>query len=132
MLEWLLSFMLCLIGFYVSCSLEAINRDRKLFLVSLYFLIWGEAANVRFLPECICYIFHHVSSLLCFFNFGTLLPLLALLLQINIRKSVSILDLFLCMCFHATRIGTFSLLLCFALLPGEGLWITLFCFRNFN
>lgn len=42
-------------------SLEAINRDRKLFFVSLYFLIWGEAANVRFLPECICYIFHHMA-----------------------------------------------------------------------
>ncbi|KAM1025760.1 hypothetical protein ACFX13_039518 [Malus domestica] len=42
-------------------SLQAIDQDRKLFLVSLYFLIWGEAANVRFLPECICYIFHHVS-----------------------------------------------------------------------
>lgn len=42
-------------------SLEAINRDRKLFLVSLYFLIWGEAANIRFLPECICYIFHHMA-----------------------------------------------------------------------
>ncbi|KAL6584462.1 Callose synthase 10 [Orobanche minor] len=41
-------------------SLEAINKDRKLFLVSLYLCIWGEAANVRFLPECICYIFHHV------------------------------------------------------------------------
>ncbi|KAA8540725.1 hypothetical protein F0562_024356 [Nyssa sinensis] len=43
-------------------SLEAINRDRKLFFVSLYFLIWGEAANVRFLPECICYIFHHMGK----------------------------------------------------------------------
>ncbi|KAE9608552.1 hypothetical protein Lal_00020821 [Lupinus albus] len=43
-------------------SLEAINRDRKLFLLSLYFLIWGEAANVRFLPECICYIFHHMAN----------------------------------------------------------------------
>ncbi|GMY15024.1 callose synthase 10 isoform X6 [Fagus crenata] len=43
-------------------SLEAINRDRKLFLVSLYYLIWGEAANVRFLPECICYIFHHMAK----------------------------------------------------------------------
>ncbi|XP_057479619.1 callose synthase 10 [Actinidia eriantha] len=42
-------------------SLEAINKERKLFLVSLYFLIWGEAANVRFLPECICYIFHHMA-----------------------------------------------------------------------
>ncbi|GAB2240870.1 hypothetical protein Droror1_Dr00021388 [Drosera rotundifolia] len=43
-------------------SLEAINRERKLFLVSLYFLIWGEAANVRFLPECICYIFHQMAK----------------------------------------------------------------------
>ncbi|MCL7026736.1 hypothetical protein MKW94_027145 [Papaver nudicaule] len=43
-------------------SLEAINKDRKLFLVSLYFCIWGEAANVRFLPECICYIFHHMAK----------------------------------------------------------------------
>ncbi|KAL3342752.1 hypothetical protein AABB24_026672 [Solanum stoloniferum] len=43
-------------------KLEAINRDRKLFLVSLYFCIWGEAANVRFLPECICYIFHHMAG----------------------------------------------------------------------
>lgn len=43
-------------------SLEAINRDRKLILVSLYFLIWGEAANVRFIPECICYIFHHMAK----------------------------------------------------------------------
>lgn len=42
-------------------SLEAINRDRKLFLISLYFCIWGEAANVRFLPECICYIFHNMA-----------------------------------------------------------------------
>ncbi|GKV00613.1 hypothetical protein SLEP1_g13279 [Rubroshorea leprosula] len=43
-------------------SLEAINRERKLFLISLYFLIWGEAANVRFLPECICYLFHHMAK----------------------------------------------------------------------
>ncbi|KAH7865146.1 hypothetical protein Vadar_002820 [Vaccinium darrowii] len=42
-------------------SLEAVNRERKLFLLSLYFLVWGEAANVRFLPECICYIFHHMA-----------------------------------------------------------------------
>ncbi|KAK1286687.1 Callose synthase 10 [Acorus calamus] len=41
---------------------EAINRNRKLILVSLYFLTWGEAANVRFLPECICYIFHNMAK----------------------------------------------------------------------
>ncbi|CAL9235807.1 unnamed protein product [Arabidopsis halleri] len=47
---------------FVYNKLEAIDRDRKLFLVSLYFLIWGEAANVRFLPECICYIFHNMAK----------------------------------------------------------------------
>lgn len=64
---WSSSDMELVAYFYVNWSnlnfsirLEAINRDRKLFLVSLYFLIWGEAANVRFLPECICYIFHNV------------------------------------------------------------------------
>ncbi|CAI5987724.1 unnamed protein product [Closterium sp. NIES-65] len=29
---------------------------------SLFLLIWGEAANVRFLPECLCYIFHHLAT----------------------------------------------------------------------
>lgn len=43
-------------------SIEAINRDRKIILVSLYFLVWGEASNVRFLPECICYIFHEMAK----------------------------------------------------------------------
>ncbi|XP_072977021.1 callose synthase 10 isoform X1 [Typha angustifolia] len=43
-------------------SLEALNKSRKLVLISLYFLIWGEAANVRFLPECICYIFHNMAK----------------------------------------------------------------------
>jgi hypothetical protein len=35
----------------------------QLFLTALYLLIWGEAANLRFLPECLCYIFHHVMFL---------------------------------------------------------------------
>ncbi|KAH9624592.1 hypothetical protein KSS87_007864 [Heliosperma pusillum] len=42
-------------------SSDAITRERKLLMISLYFLIWGEAANVRFLPECICYIFHNMG-----------------------------------------------------------------------
>lgn len=41
-------------------NLEALQKE-KLILVSLYYLIWGEAGNVRFLPECKCYIFHHMS-----------------------------------------------------------------------
>ncbi|XP_020675367.1 callose synthase 10 isoform X2 [Dendrobium catenatum] len=43
-------------------SFEAINKSRKIILISLYFLIWGEAANVRFIPECLCYIFHHMAK----------------------------------------------------------------------
>ncbi|KAH7844947.1 hypothetical protein Vadar_033581 [Vaccinium darrowii] len=36
------------------------NR-RELLYVALYLLIWGESANLRFVPECICFIFHHIS-----------------------------------------------------------------------
>ncbi|KAF8094628.1 hypothetical protein N665_0358s0010 [Sinapis alba] len=41
-------------------NLESISGEKKLLYLSLYFLIWGEAANIRFLPECLCYIFHHM------------------------------------------------------------------------
>ncbi|KAK4740798.1 hypothetical protein SAY87_024386 [Trapa incisa] len=36
-------------------------QQRKLLYVALYLLIWGEAANLRFMPECICYIYHHMA-----------------------------------------------------------------------
>ncbi|KAE9604163.1 putative 1,3-beta-glucan synthase [Lupinus albus] len=36
-------------------------QQRKLLYMGLYLLIWGEAANVRFMPECICYIFHNMA-----------------------------------------------------------------------
>ena len=39
-------------------------QQRKLLYMGLYLLIWGEAANVRFMPECLCYIFHNVSTVL--------------------------------------------------------------------
>ncbi|KAK4266518.1 hypothetical protein QN277_027422 [Acacia crassicarpa] len=45
----------------VWSSLDAVSREKKMLYVSLYYLIWGEAANVRFLPECLCYIFHHMA-----------------------------------------------------------------------
>ena len=34
---------------------------RELLYVSLYLLIWGEAANLRFAPECLCYIYHFMA-----------------------------------------------------------------------
>ena len=36
-------------------------QQRKILYMGLYLLIWGEAANIRFMPECFCYIFHNVS-----------------------------------------------------------------------
>ncbi|XWS52423.1 hypothetical protein CRYUN_Cryun11dG0069800 [Craigia yunnanensis] len=44
----------------VWSNLDAVSKEKKLLFVSLYFLIWGEAANIRFPPECLCYIFHHM------------------------------------------------------------------------
>ncbi|RVX12824.1 Callose synthase 1 [Vitis vinifera] len=35
-------------------------QQRKLLYMGLYLLIWGEAANLRFMPECLSYIYHHV------------------------------------------------------------------------
>ncbi|CAL5425670.1 unnamed protein product [Camellia sinensis] len=37
------------------------EQQRKLLYMSLYLLIWGEAANLRFMPECLCYIYHHMA-----------------------------------------------------------------------
>ncbi|WOK95662.1 hypothetical protein Cni_G04369 [Canna indica] len=34
---------------------------RELLYTALYLLIWGEAANLRFVPECLCYVFHHMA-----------------------------------------------------------------------
>ncbi|KAH1239417.1 Callose synthase 7 [Glycine max] len=39
-----------------DCDIQQI----KLIYIALYLLIWGEASNIRFMPECLCYIFHHM------------------------------------------------------------------------
>ncbi|XP_008229065.1 PREDICTED: callose synthase 12 [Prunus mume] len=39
----------------------ASDQRRELLYVSLYLLIWGEAANLRFVPECLCFIFHNMA-----------------------------------------------------------------------
>ncbi|XP_019437222.1 PREDICTED: callose synthase 5-like [Lupinus angustifolius] len=36
-------------------------QQRKLLYMGLYLLIWGEASNIRFMPECLCYIFHNMA-----------------------------------------------------------------------
>ncbi|XVF14888.1 hypothetical protein REPUB_Repub09cG0099600 [Reevesia pubescens] len=36
-------------------------QQRKILYMGLYLLIWGEAANVQFMPECLCHIFHNMA-----------------------------------------------------------------------
>lgn len=37
------------------------THRRELLYVAMYLLIWGEAGNLRFTPECLCYIYHHMT-----------------------------------------------------------------------
>lgn len=38
------------------------KQQLELIYIALYLLIWGEASNVRFMPECLCYIFHNMAN----------------------------------------------------------------------
>ncbi|KAK4398212.1 Callose synthase 7 [Sesamum angolense] len=38
------------------------RQQSQLLYIALYLLIWGEASNIRFMPECLCYIFHHMAN----------------------------------------------------------------------
>lgn len=42
-------------------NLQTSTSIEKLAYPCLYLLIWGEAANLRFMPECLCYIFHYMA-----------------------------------------------------------------------
>ncbi|XP_059281975.1 callose synthase 7-like [Lycium ferocissimum] len=37
------------------------KQQLELLYIGLYLLIWGEASNIRFMPECLCYIFHNMA-----------------------------------------------------------------------
>ncbi|XP_037482569.1 putative callose synthase 6 [Triticum dicoccoides] len=41
---------------------DASTQQPELLYIGLYLLIWGEASNVRFMPECLCYIFHRMAG----------------------------------------------------------------------
>ncbi|CAM0878096.1 unnamed protein product [Alopecurus aequalis] len=41
---------------------DATTPQTELLYIGLYLLIWGEASNIRFMPECLCYIFHHMAK----------------------------------------------------------------------
>ncbi|XP_058195359.1 callose synthase 7 [Rhododendron vialii] len=38
------------------------KQQLELIYTGLYLLIWGEASNIRFMPECLCYIFHNMAK----------------------------------------------------------------------
>ncbi|KAL5998859.1 Callose synthase 12 [Asimina triloba] len=40
---------------------RTVDPRRELLFTALYLLVWGEAANLRFVPECLCYIYHHMA-----------------------------------------------------------------------
>ncbi|KAM0939500.1 putative 1,3-beta-glucan synthase [Dioscorea sansibarensis] len=42
-------------------SIKQQVQQYKLLYIGLYLLIWGEAANLRLMPECLCYIFHYMA-----------------------------------------------------------------------
>ncbi|XP_047947966.1 callose synthase 7-like [Salvia hispanica] len=50
---------------HTASNLECPWGDRRqqsqLLYIGLYLLIWGEASNLRFMPECLCYIFHRMA-----------------------------------------------------------------------
>nr|GEV28054.1 callose synthase 3 [Tanacetum cinerariifolium] len=50
-------------------------QQRKLLYMGLYLLIWGEAANLRFMPECLCYIYHHMAFEVCGILAGNTTPM---------------------------------------------------------
>lgn len=43
-------------------SIQQEIQQRKILYMGLFLLIWGEAANLRFMPESLCYIFHHMAG----------------------------------------------------------------------
>ncbi|KAK1325061.1 Callose synthase 7 [Acorus calamus] len=53
---------------YLRCpsnlkDISGVERQQlDLLYIGLYLLIWGEASNVRFMPECLCYIFHNMAE----------------------------------------------------------------------
>ncbi|GAB4850789.1 Callose synthase 7 [Ancistrocladus abbreviatus] len=66
---------------YLRCKsnlkfLQSIDRRQlELLYIALFLLIWGEASNVRFMPECLCYIFHNMASELHGILYGNVHPI---------------------------------------------------------
>ncbi|KAF3629525.1 Callose synthase 3 [Capsicum annuum] len=50
------------------------KQQLELLYIGLYLLIWGEASNIRFMPECLCYIFHNMAHEMHGILFANVLP----------------------------------------------------------
>ncbi|KAL4569972.1 hypothetical protein LXL04_025621 [Taraxacum kok-saghyz] len=50
------------------------RQQLHLLYIGLYLLIWGEASNIRFMPECLCYIFHNMANEMHGTLFGNVQP----------------------------------------------------------
>lgn len=71
------------------CRLPTIQQEvqqRKLLYMGLYLLIWGEAANLRFMPECLCYIYHHVKFCNFYITFMLDLNMVILLVCLSLSS----------------------------------------------
>ncbi|KAI3502032.1 hypothetical protein L1887_30063 [Cichorium endivia] len=53
---------------------SADRQQLHLLYIGLYLLIWGEASNIRFMPECLCYIFHNMANEMHGTLFGNVQP----------------------------------------------------------
>ena len=68
MVEWIGPFLLLTTCLFGNWQCRAFTHERRLCLTALYLLVWGEAANLRFMPECLCYIFHNVRTTILIFS----------------------------------------------------------------
>lgn len=63
-LLWKISFQhLCIMYLWCRFPNNVDKQQLQILYIGLYFLIWGEASNIRFMPECLCYIFHNVGNI---------------------------------------------------------------------
>ncbi|XP_023736558.1 callose synthase 7 isoform X1 [Lactuca sativa] len=59
----------------LKCPPSGDRQQLYLLYIGLYLLVWGEASNVRFMPECLCYIFHNMANEMHGILFGNVQPI---------------------------------------------------------
>ncbi|KAJ9563699.1 hypothetical protein OSB04_008859 [Centaurea solstitialis] len=71
---------------------DADRQQLELLYIGLYLLIWGEASNIRFMPECICYIFHNMANEMHGILFGNVQPVSGAAYQVEALGEESFLQ----------------------------------------